>query len=106
MNLDSAQNNYKLTVTGYTGDAGDALTLRHNGQAFTTYDQDNDPWSSGNCAERFKGGWWYQTCHDSNLNGLPDLGTNTTSGEGIEWTKWLDPYSLRAVAMKIRPQVN
>ncbi|CAL4132957.1 unnamed protein product, partial [Meganyctiphanes norvegica] len=36
-----AEDKYRLTVTGYTGNAGDALEY-HNGEPFSTYDQDND----------------------------------------------------------------
>ncbi|VDI12791.1 Hypothetical predicted protein, partial [Mytilus galloprovincialis] len=61
--------NYKLTVNGYSGTAGDSLK-RHNDHAFTTKDKDNDTHSSVNCAKNYKGAWWYYTCHASNLNGL------------------------------------
>ena len=33
--------NYKLTVSGYTGDAGDSLT-RHNNAQFSAKDADHD----------------------------------------------------------------
>ena len=47
---------YILSVSGYSGTAGDSLG-RHNGDRFSTRDQDNDVWSGGNCAQTFKGGW-------------------------------------------------
>ena len=59
---------YILTVSGYGGTAGNSLA-EHNGQRFTTRDQDNDE-AGGNCAQTFKGAWWYIACHSSNLNGL------------------------------------
>ena len=44
--------NYKLTIGGYQnwgiGAAGDSMT-RRNDMQFTTFDRDNDKWSS-NCA--------------------------------------------------------
>ena len=58
---------YKLTVSGYVGNARDSLTY-HNDMGFSTYDKDNDAYS-GNCASRFIGAWWYKMCHHSNLNG-------------------------------------
>jgi hypothetical protein len=63
------------------------------GQQFTTSDQDNDSWTDGNtklflqsfeilfipslspffkgnCAEVHTGGWWFDDCGTSNLNGI------------------------------------
>ena len=41
----------------------------HNGRPFSTYDKDNDRWSSGNCAQSSShaggdhgGGWWFDNC--------------------------------------------
>ena len=48
---------YRLTVSGYSGLAGDSL-ITHNGMMFTTKDQDNDA-NELNCADRYHGGWWY-----------------------------------------------
>ncbi|CAG2188389.1 unnamed protein product [Mytilus edulis] len=52
---------------------GNGLSI-HNGQAFTTKDKDNDPWTyrpyKANCAIYSQGGWWYKNCAYSNLNGV------------------------------------
>jgi syndecan 4 len=40
----------------------------HNGQQFSTFDQDND-WQRSSCAVDKHGAWWYKYCHNSNLNG-------------------------------------
>ncbi|CAC5404491.1 Fibrinogen-like protein A,Ficolin-1,Angiopoietin-related protein 7,Ficolin-2,Tenascin [Mytilus coruscus] len=45
-----AASKYKLTVKGFTGNAGDAMKY-HNGLAFSTKDKDNDRNRSGNCAQ-------------------------------------------------------
>ncbi|CAH1798430.1 unnamed protein product [Owenia fusiformis] len=60
---------YRLTIGGYSGTAGDSMITRHNGQRFSTYDQDNDKYPL-NCAALFKGAWWYKECHHANLFGL------------------------------------
>ena len=97
---DSASN-YTLTVSGYSGIAGNPLTY-HSNQEFSTRDRDNDVWSS-NCAERYKGGWWYRSCHGSNLNGLYLSGPNTFHGEGVNWhTFRVNTYSLKVSEMKLR----
>ena len=71
---------YALTLSGYSGNAGDGLAY-HNGRNFTTYDRDNDIWER-NCAESYKGAWWHGACHDSNLNGL----YTTTSSSSMVWS--------------------
>ncbi|XP_033625989.1 ficolin-2-like isoform X2 [Asterias rubens] len=95
--------NYTLTVGSYSGTAGDKLSP-HNNQAFTTKDRDNDASSSGNCAERYHGAWWYRYCYNSNLNGRY-FNEATTNGEGIKWRGFSDFRSLKTTEMKIRRKV-
>ncbi|XP_060596634.1 fibrinogen-like protein A [Ruditapes philippinarum] len=59
---------YKLTVDGYSGNAGDSLH-HHNGRKFSAVDRDNDDYK-GHCAVDHTGPWWHGLCHDSNLNGM------------------------------------
>ena len=96
-----------LTIPIYyflTGDASDSLAL-HNGMMFSTKDMDNDRWSSGNCALNTKGAWWFESCHDSNLNGQYLRGSHSLSGVGVEWELWRGgDYSLKKTEMKIRPR--
>jgi len=67
---------YRLTVAGYSGDAGDAMrgnTLANynsNGKRFSTKDRDNDG-SPNNCAVGAGGGWWYDACSRSRLTQNP-----------------------------------
>ena len=56
---------YRLNVGGYTGTASDAMK-RQNGQAFSTFDQNNDI-RNENCAATYKGAWWYEQCYGGNL---------------------------------------
>jgi len=68
---------YRLSVSGYSGDAGDAMVNPSsslsacvaNGMMFTTQDQDNDEDSVGNVATLGdNGGWWFKMCSNSILN--------------------------------------
>ncbi|CAM4571058.1 unnamed protein product [Lepidochelys olivacea] len=94
---------YTLIVGPFVnGTAGDSLTTQ-NGMMFSTYDRDND-WSPANCAEAFKGAWWYRDCHTSNLNGLYLRGAHESYANGVNWksSKWYN-YSYNMAEMKIRP---
>ncbi|CAC5388334.1 Fibrinogen-like protein A,Ryncolin-4,Ficolin-3,Ficolin-1-B,Ficolin-2,Ryncolin-1,Tenascin-R,Tenascin-X,Tenascin-N,Ryncolin-3,Tenascin,Techylectin-like protein,Fibrinogen C domain-containing protein 1,Ryncolin-2,Angiopoietin-related protein 6,Techylectin-5B,Angiopoietin-related protein 2,Angiopoietin-2,Microfibril-associated glycoprotein 4,Fibrinogen alpha chain,Ficolin-1-A,Ficolin-1,Fibrinogen C domain-containing protein 1-B,Angiopoietin-4 [Mytilus coruscus] len=98
--IGDASTNYKLTVTGYSGNAGDSLRY-HNGQDFTTKDKDNDP-SSLNCAIIRQGAWWYNTCDYCNLNGLYTEGGKTIE-KGITWYYWKNlDYSMKSSSMMLR----
>ncbi|CAH2316437.1 Hypothetical predicted protein [Pelobates cultripes] len=94
---------YKLLLGEFKkGNAGDSFTLHHN-LKFSTKDQDNDIYPS-NCADMYKGGWWYGKCHHSNLNGLYLLGQHSNTAEGINWYHGRGHnYSYKFSEMKIRP---
>ena len=86
----------------YTGaNVGDEFAYYHSGSAFTTYDQDNDQRSSENCAEKYKGAYWYYNCYESNLNGL-NLGASSSSSTGMRWYPWAGSESLKSVYMAIK----
>ena len=90
--------NYVLTVTGYTGDAGDSL-IRHSGHSFSTKDYGK----SKSCSDLYKGGWWYDNCHVSNLNGLYLSGKHDSYANGVNWRAWKEyHYSLKFTEMKFR----
>ena len=92
---------YKLTVGGYSGTAGNGLSY-HNGMKFSTQDRDNDIWS-GKCAQRYKGAWWYRNCHVSNLNGHYLFGHHSSYANGVNWYYWKGHhYSMKFSEMKIR----
>lgn len=63
----------------FTGDSlnGDNSSKIANGQKFSTYNQDNDNYS-GKCAQKYRGGWWYNACYYASLNN--DYGDNK-----IDW---------------------
>ena len=64
--VDNEKNNYKITVVGYNGTSGDSLSY-HNNIMFSTRDKDNDMWKTGSCSNDLTGGWWFNDCHNSNL---------------------------------------
>lgn len=91
---------YKLIVGGYSGSAGDSLSPIHNNMKFSTYDRDNDA-HSNNCAMLYKGGWWYNACHTSNLNGIWGI---KEFGRGVNWNSFTGFHaSANFTEMKIRP---
>ncbi|XP_030628831.1 angiopoietin-related protein 1a [Chanos chanos] len=95
---------YRLRLGTYQGNAGDSLTS-HNGKPFTTLDRDKDAFS-GNCAHFHKGGWWYNACGQTNLNGVWYSGGVYRSKfqDGIFWADYGGGfYSLKSVRMMIRP---
>ena len=65
--VNNAVNKYTLHVNGYTGTLTDQLRP-HNGKKFSTFDLDNDS-DPKNCALMLFSGWWFTSCHYSNLNG-------------------------------------
>jgi len=64
-----AQDQYRLSISGFDSvGLTDPFTTygSMNGMRFSTFDRDNDFWSS-NCAHH-RGGWWHRACGDLNLN--------------------------------------
>ena len=77
--------NYKLEVSGYSGNAGyDALGYS-NGRLFSTYDRDNDRWASTNCAAVTGGGFWHKRCTECDVNSVGDdsRGTHSFGWKGL-----------------------
>ncbi|KAM7087982.1 LOW QUALITY PROTEIN: ficolin-1-like [Ciconia maguari] len=94
---------YKLVLGDFLGgNAGDSLSY-HKDMPFSTTDQDNDM-SSFNCATEYKGAWWYNDCHYSNLNGMYWLGVHGSYADGINWKTGKEyHYSHKQTEMKFRP---
>jgi len=72
--------NYRMRVSGYSGNAGRKGFSYHDGTMFTTYDRDNDPWTNkdhrNNCAVRNGGGFWYHACARAGINVIRSRGEN------------------------------
>ncbi|XP_043119991.1 microfibril-associated glycoprotein 4-like isoform X2 [Puntigrus tetrazona] len=95
---------YKLQVSGFKdGGAGDSLSY-HNGQKFSTFDKDQDN-DSRNCARLYLGGYWYNQCYRSNLNGVYLWGEDDTHfAIGDVWHTWKKNYAMgmKSISMKIK----
>lgn len=48
---------------------GECLHRNHANMPFSTYDVDNDKEFELNCAFDYLGGWWFNECYESFLNG-------------------------------------
>ncbi|XP_019647161.1 PREDICTED: uncharacterized protein LOC109487598 [Branchiostoma belcheri] len=107
-----ASGNYTVSISGYSGDAGDSLTNSGrpniNGKMFSTLDRDNDE-NNVHCASSFsQGGWWYPTsCGQSFLNGRYNCHQSSVScgeSQGVVWSSWGGrSYFLKTTTIMIRP---
>ncbi|XP_071140722.1 ficolin-2-like [Mytilus edulis] len=95
--ISDERSGFKLHISDYTGDAGDALTY-HNGYMFSTKDKNNME-----CSKTYKGAWWYNACHHSNLNGQYLTGAHASFADGVNWYPWRGHYySLKSIKMMFR----
>ena len=90
---------YRLHLGSPSGPAqnGKSDLSYHKNMDFSTFDRDNDQWSD-NCSIERHGAWWYNSCRNSNLNGM----WGDTSSKGVYWSTGsvsLYPYFTE---MKIR----
>ncbi|XP_073418890.1 angiopoietin-2-like [Dendrobates tinctorius] len=102
--LDSEGNNYRLNVKGYAGTGGRTSSFAPTGTNFSTKDVDNDNCSC-KCAQYAAGGWWFDACGPSNLNGIYYKSeSNSPKYNSIKWHYWKGPsHGLKSVSMMIRP---
>ncbi|XP_065301843.1 techylectin-5A-like isoform X3 [Dermacentor albipictus] len=103
----SEKAHFKLLMGSYFGPRGWDSLYNCNHSKFSTFDQDHDN-TEYHCAEKYRGGWWYNNCHSANLNGLNLNGPHDSYADGIEWSirngvGFLYHYSYPSVTMMIRP---
>ncbi|XP_071944876.1 uncharacterized protein [Antedon mediterranea] len=80
------------------GNKGDSFT-NHKRVKFSTKDQDNDNWAYGECAIKYSGGWWFNDCLYSNLNGKFYV---KPYYRGIMWTDIESTKQYYRASMKLR----
>eukprot|EP00079_Xenopus_tropicalis_P010900 XP_002936261.1 PREDICTED: angiopoietin-2-like isoform X1 [Xenopus tropicalis] len=102
--LGTEEQKYRLLVRGYSGTAGRTSSFSPTGTEFSTKDVDNDRCSC-RCAQMATGGWWFDACGPSNLNGIYYQGGQSTAKfNGLKWHYWKGPtHGLKSVSMMIRP---
>ncbi|KAM3862640.1 angiopoietin-2a [Diretmus argenteus] len=102
--LDSEAQHYRIHLKGYSGTAGKISSLGQPGSDFSTKDADNDKCVC-KCSQLTTGGWWFDACGPSNLNGMYyQHGQNSNRFNGIKWYYWKGSgYSLKATTMMFRP---
>ena len=83
--IGSEAEDYRLSIGGYSGNAGDAMWY-HNGNRFSTSDRDNDRRENASCAKQSTGCWWYNHCYWSNLNGVYKPQSSPPSNSDIAWS--------------------
>ena len=109
----NAATKYTLHVNGFTGTLTDALKL-NDWQKFSTFDSDNDSSSSRHCASKYFGGWWFNGCYLTHLNGkyypggkmaIDSYKNDILKDSGIHWQSYGfsgDSDSLIFTEMKVR----
>ncbi|XP_043069224.1 fibrinogen-like protein 1 [Drosophila bipectinata] len=107
--IGSEENSYPLESVGnFSGDAGDSLKYDEK-MKFSTFDRDNDMYRIDNCPEMYNGGWWFNNCGGSSLNGYfyKNGKQENSSKGGVIWGSWQEwnwKVSLTFVEMMIRPK--
>jgi len=92
---------YRLSVSGFSGDTGDALAApahsasTGNGMKFTAPGQDNDNDPNGQCANGTKG-WWFNYCSRSSLN----------SWQATVWNAYTTEMSSNVVFSRIMVKLD
>ncbi|CAG2191947.1 Tenascin [Mytilus edulis] len=104
-NVGNESSGYKLSISGYSGTAGDGMTdisqNSLNGMNFSTADNNQDMSDVHDCADFKRSGWWHRDCTKGNLNGLYRPGEQ--GNDVMHWRTLNDTYSLSMTRMMIKP---
>ncbi|XP_077972597.1 microfibril-associated glycoprotein 4-like [Styela clava] len=100
--ISGREDNYRLTISGYSGTAGDALRY-HNNIQFSAPDKDLDTWNK-HCAKYLRGGWWFTNCNYTHLNGeyLRTIRSTGAGNAGIMWYEWKSDQTMKKSVMMFR----
>ncbi|XP_026882487.2 angiopoietin-related protein 3 [Electrophorus electricus] len=103
--LDGPASHYTIHLTLLSGNVPDAMS-NHTGM-FSTNNKDNNQHKDSNCAPNYTGGWWFNACGDTNLNGpytWMRSRSRTLRRKGIYWRPGRrSSYTLRSTKISIRP---
>jgi hypothetical protein len=87
----SEADNYRLNVTGFSGNASNNALGYQNGMMFSTKDRDNDDMSGSHCAEVKGYGFWHKGCSN--------CGVNSRTGSSFFWYYLPGDWKLRTSRM-------
>ncbi|XP_028743286.1 angiopoietin-4 [Peromyscus leucopus] len=102
--LGNERQRYSLSVNASSSSTGLKNSLAPRGTKFSTSDMDNDNCMC-KCAQMMSGGWWFDACGLSNLNGIYyPVHQHLHKINGIRWHYFRGPsYSLHGTRMMLRP---
>ncbi|XP_005072586.1 angiopoietin-4 isoform X2 [Mesocricetus auratus] len=102
--LGNERQRYSLLVNASSSSTGLKNSLAPRGTKFSTSDMDNDNCMC-KCAQMMSGGWWFDACGLSNLNGIYyPVHQHLHKINGIRWHYFRGPsYSLHGTRMMLRP---
>lgn len=107
--LEGPASDYALHLAPLSGDLSDAMS-NHTGMKFSTKDRDNDNHDESNCARNYTGGWWFDACGDTNLNGRYAWMRSKARHQrrkGIYWRPSKgSSYTLKSTKITIRPSTQ
>nr|XP_019953953.1 PREDICTED: angiopoietin-related protein 3 isoform X2 [Paralichthys olivaceus] len=104
--LDGASKDYTIHVSHFSGDLPNAMA-NMTGMRFSTKDRNNINHRNSFCTRNYTGGWWFNDCGETNLNGrylwLRAKGRSVRR-KGIHWKPGTGPsYSLKMTKITVRP---